>query len=116
MVEDWSGGTKIGDAMRTFNVEWSRRVARGGPIAVVISDGWDRGDPELLGAEMRRLRRTVHRVVWLNPLAGREGFAPETRGLRAALPHVDDFLAAASLADLETLVALLESVPARAVA
>lgn len=111
-VHDWSGGTRIGDSLHTFNVEWSRRVARGGPIALIVSDGWDRGEPEVLSAEMDRLARSVHRVVWLNPLAGRDGYLPETRGMRAALPHVDDFLAAGSLADLMSLVRLLDSVPA----
>ncbi len=109
-VHDWSGGTKIGESLRTFNREWSRRVVRGGPIALVVSDGWDRGEPELLAAEMAHLHRTMHRVIWLNPLAGREGFAPETRGMQAALPHIDDFLAAGNLRDLETLVDLLEAV------
>ena len=112
-VHDWSGGTRIGESLATFNREWSRRVGRGGPIALIVSDGWDRGEPELLSAEMARLRRSVHRVVWLNPLAGREGYRPETRGMRAALPHVDDFLAGGTLRDLATLVRLLESVPAR---
>lgn len=112
-VHDWSGGTRIGDALHTFNRDWSRRVCRGGPVAVIISDGWDRGDPELLATEMDRLHRTVYRTVWLNPLAGREGYAPETRGMRAALPYVDDFLAAGTLRDLRTLVRLLESVGAR---
>jgi len=109
-VHDWSGGTKIGDSLHTFNRDWSRRVSRGGPVAIVISDGWDRGDPDLLTQEMSRLQRTVYRTVWLNPLAGREGYAPETRGMKAALPYVDDFLAAGNLRDLRTLVRLLESV------
>jgi uncharacterized protein len=111
-VHDWSGGTRIGDSLRTFNQEWSRRVARGGPIALIVSDGWDRGEPEVLAAEMDRLARSVHRVVWLNPLAGREGYLPETRGMRAAMPAIDDFLAAGSLADLTSLVELLDSVQA----
>ncbi len=109
-VHDWSGGTRIGEALRTFNMDWSRRVCRGRPVAVIISDGWDRGDPELLAFEMARLQRTVYRTVWLNPLAGRDGFAPETRGMKAAMPYVDDFLAAGTLRDLRTLVRLLESV------
>jgi uncharacterized protein with von Willebrand factor type A (vWA) domain len=112
-VEDWSGGTRIGQALADFNRRWARRVTGGGPIAVIISDGWDRGDPDLLAAEMGRLSRSVHRVVWLNPLASRPGFAPETRGMRAALPHVDDFLAAGRLSDLASVVELLESVPER---
>lgn len=112
-VHDWSGGTQIGAAIGTFNRDWSRRVSRGRPVALIISDGWDRGDPAILGREMERLHRTVFRVVWLNPLAGRPGFSPDTRGMQAALPHVDDFLAAGTLRDLRTLVRLLESVRIR---
>ena len=112
-VHDWSGGTRIGEALAAYNQEWSRRAARGGPIGMVISDGWDRGDPGLLSREMARFSRSVHRTVWLNPLAGREGYAPETRGLKAALPYVDDFLPAARLADLAGVVRLLESIPAQ---
>ncbi len=112
-VHDWSGGTKIGEAIKTFNHDWSRRVCQGGPIVIVISDGWDRGEPEVLSAEMARLARSVKRVIWVNPLAGRDGYRPETRGMQAALPHVDDFLAGGSFNDLRTLVGLLESVPAR---
>jgi uncharacterized protein with von Willebrand factor type A (vWA) domain len=112
-VTDWSGGTRIGEALEAFNRDWSRRVTRGGAIGLIISDGWDTGDPELLEREMARFNRAMHRVVWLNPLAGRPGFAPETRGLRTALPHVDHFLAAATVLDLREVVRLLESVPTR---
>lgn len=111
IVEDWSGGTRIGDALAEFNHEWSRRVTRGGAIGLVISDGWDTGDAGLLGREMARFARSMHRVVWLNPLAGRAGYSPETRGMRTVLSHVDDFLPAASLVDLKGVVRLLESVP-----
>jgi hypothetical protein len=110
-VHDWSSGTLIGEALGDFNRNWSRRVVRGGPVALVISDGWDRGDPEVLRVEMAAFARTVHRVVWLNPLAGRAGFAPETRGMRAAMPYVDDFLPVGTLADLAAVVRLLETVP-----
>ncbi len=112
-VHDWSGGTQIGEALRVFNRRWARRVTGSGPIVVIVSDGWDRGDPEVLAEEMARLARSVHRVVWLNPLASRPGFAPETRGMQAALPHVDDFLAAGKFSDLASVVRLLESVPER---
>lgn len=112
-VHDWSGGTRIGESLATFNREWSRRVARGGPIGVIVSDGWDRGDPELLSAEMARFHRSVYRTIWLNPLAARPGYAPETQGMKAVLPYVDDFLPAASLRDLTDVIRLLESVPAR---
>ena len=110
-VHDWSSGTLIGEALADFNQNWSRRVVRGGPVALLISDGWDRGDPELLRHEMAAFSRTVHRVVWLNPLAGRAGFAPETRGMRAAMPYVDDFLPVGTLSDLAAVVRLLETVP-----
>ena len=110
-VHDWSGGTRIGEALEAFNRDWSRRVGRGGPIGIIISDGWDRGDPALLRREMARFSRSVHRTVWLNPLAGRQGYSPETRGLKAALPYIDDFLPVAHLADLRAVVGLLESMP-----
>ena len=110
-VTDWSTGTKIGDSIGTFNREWSRRVCRGGPIVLIISDGWERGDPKVLAEEMARLKRSVHRVIWLNPIAGRANYVPATRGMKAVLPHVDDFLPAANLSDLMTVVKLLESIP-----
>ncbi|MGH8958803.1 MAG: vWA domain-containing protein [Acidimicrobiia bacterium] len=109
-VTDWSSGTRIGDAIAAFNQQWSRRVGRGGPVAVVISDGWDRGDPVLLTNEMARLHRSVHRVIWLNPLAGRPAYAPLTRGMKAALPYVDDFLPVTNFSNLEKVVAVLESI------
>ena len=112
-VDDWSGGTRIGEAIDRFNREWSRRVTRGGPIGLIISDGWDCGDPLQLRDAMARFARSVHRVVWLNPLAGRPGYEPATRGMRAVLPHVDHLLAAASVTDLRGVVRLLESVPPR---
>lgn len=102
-VQDWSGGTRIGDILKSFNFEWSRRVLRGGAIVLIISDGWDRGDPELLGREMARLHRFCHRLIWLNPLLGSEQYEPLTRGMQAAIPYIDDFLAVHSLASLEEL-------------
>ena len=111
-VEDWSGGTKIGEAIEEFNLAWARRVTRGGPIALIISDGWDCGEPEVLGAAMERFQRSVHRVIWLNPLASRPGYEPLAKGMQTVLPFVDDFLPAASLADLVQVVDLLDSVPA----
>jgi len=112
-VHDWSSGTLIGEAFAEFNRTWGRRVTRGGPVAVVISDGWDRGDPAILRKEFGMFARSVHRVVWLNPLAGRAGFEPETRGMKAVLPFVDDFMPVGNLADLTAVVRLLESVPKR---
>ncbi len=113
VVHDWSSGTLIGDAFAEFNRTWSRRVTRGGPVAVVISDGWDRGDPARLRKEFATFARSVHRVVWLNPLAGRAGFEPQTRGMQAVLPFVDDFMPVGNLADLTAVVRLLESIPKR---
>jgi uncharacterized protein with von Willebrand factor type A (vWA) domain len=102
-VEDWSGGTRIGAALREFNLDWTRRVLSGGAVVLLISDGWDRGDPGQLAEEAARLQRRAHRLVWLNPLLGTPGYRPLTRGVRAALPYVDDFLPAHNLASLEAL-------------
>ncbi len=108
-VNDWSGGTKIGEAIGDWNKVWSRRMARGGPVVMVLSDGWDCGDPALLSAEMAGLSRSVHRVLWLNPLAARSDYRPATRGMQAVLPYVDHLLPAASVNDLRGVVRLLES-------
>jgi uncharacterized protein with von Willebrand factor type A (vWA) domain len=106
-VDDWSGGTRIGEAIKTFNYDWSRRVLRSGATVVMISDGWDRGDPKLLAAEMARLQRSCRRLIWLNPLLGAPGYQPLTQGIRAALPYVDDFLPVHNLKSLEALAQLL---------
>jgi len=106
-VADWSGGTRIGAAIAQLNREHGRRIGRGA-IVVVLSDGWDRGDPELLAEEMGRLSRCAHRVVWLNPLAADPRYEPLTRGMRAALPHVDHLLPGNSIASLEALAELME--------
>jgi uncharacterized protein with von Willebrand factor type A (vWA) domain len=111
-VEDWSGGTRIGDAIATLNREHGRRIGRGS-VVVILSDGWDRGDPDVLSAEMARLRRCAQRVVWLNPLAADPRYEPLTRGMQAALPHVDHLIPGNSLASLEALAELMEEgVPA----
>lgn len=106
-VDDWSGGTRIGEAIKTFNFEWSRRVLRSGATVVMISDGWDRGDPKLLATEMARLQRSCRRLIWLNPLLGAPGYQPLTQGIRAALPYVDAFLPVHNLKSLEALAAIL---------
>jgi hypothetical protein len=113
MVKDWSGGTRIGQALRMFHVRWGRRVLRRGPVVLLISDGWDLGEPELLTAEIARLQRGCSRLIWLNPLIGSPGYAPLTRGMRAALPHVDDFLSVRNMAGVEALAARLEALPVR---
>ena len=102
-VVDWSGGTRIGDALKSFNFVWSRRVLRPGAVVLIISDGWDRGEPELMKREMSRLKRNVFRIIWLNPLIAMPGYEPLTHGLQAALPFVDDFLPVHNLASLEDL-------------
>ncbi|MEZ4676570.1 MAG: VWA domain-containing protein, partial [Caldilineaceae bacterium] len=107
VVHDWAGGTRIGDAIRTFNYEWARRVLNQGAVVMVISDGWDRGDVALLGREMDRLHRSCHRLIWLNPLLGAEDYEPLVRGIQAALPHIDDFLPVHNLASLEQLAQVL---------
>ena len=107
-VSDWSGGTKIGEAFAEWNRLWSRRLSRGGPIALILSDGWDCGDPELLSREIARLARSVHSVIWLNPLAAHADYKPATRGMQAVLPHVDYLLPAASVMDLRDVVRLLD--------
>jgi uncharacterized protein len=112
-VRDWSGGTRIGEALRTFHVRWGRRVLRRGPVVLLISDGWDLGEPELLKAEISRLQRGCFRLIWLNPLIGSPGYAPLTRGMRAALPHIDDFLSVRNMTSLEALAASLEAAPDR---
>jgi uncharacterized protein len=106
-VEDWSGGTRIGESLAVLNREHGRRLGRGA-VVVILSDGWDRGDPELLEREMQRLSRCAHALVWLNPLKAHPEYEPLTRGMVAALPHVDSFLAGNSLASLEELAAVLE--------
>ena len=112
-VPDWSGGTRIGDALRKFHQHWSRRLPRGGLVVLLISDGWDRGDPTVLRDQMARLRRRCHRLIWLNPLIGTTDYAPLTRGLQAALPYVDDFLPVRSLANLAELAGHLNALNVR---
>ncbi|MEA2310554.1 MAG: uncharacterized protein QOE28_522 [Solirubrobacteraceae bacterium] len=106
-VTDWSGGTRIGAALAELNREHGRRIGRGA-VVVILSDGWDRGDPEELATEIARLRRTAHRLLWLNPLAADARYEPLTRGMQAALPHVDRLLPGNSIASLKTLADLME--------
>ena len=102
-VRDWSGGTKIGASIKSFNHLWGRRVLNGGAVVLLISDGWDTGEPEVLAAQMARLHGTCARVIWLNPLLGDKEYAPLARGMQAAMPHIDDFLPVHNLASLEAL-------------
>lgn len=112
-VPDWSGGTRIGEALKAFNFDWGRRVLGRGAVVLLISDGWDRGDVDLLRREMARLQRTCHRLIWLNPLLGSPEYAPLTRGMQAAMPFVDDFLPVHNLASLEDLARRLADLDER---
>ena len=106
-VADWSGGTRIGECLRAFNDRWGVRGLARGAIVVVLSDGWDRGNPALLAEQMRRMQRVAHRVVWVNPLKVTPGYAPLARGMAAALPHVDAFVEGHSLDALEQLASVI---------
>jgi uncharacterized protein with von Willebrand factor type A (vWA) domain len=101
-VRDWSGGTRIGESLAHFNREWSQLVDRR-TIVIVLSDGWDTGEPEILAAELARIKRRAARLVWLNPLLGNPTYEPLTRGMAAALPLLDDFAPAHNLAALRDL-------------
>lgn len=109
-VKDWSGGTRIGEAIKFFNFKWARRVLGRGAVVLVISDGWDRGDSQLLAREMARLQRSSYRVMWLNPLLGTSSYQPSQHGMTAAMPFVDDFLPGGNLANLEQLAKILSSI------
>jgi len=106
-VVDWAGGTRIGESFREFNLRWARRTLRTSGVVIVVSDGWDRGDPRLVAEETARLRRNCHRLIWLNPLAGVPGYQPIAGGMAAAYPYIDDFLPAGTVASLERLGELL---------
>jgi hypothetical protein len=110
LVVDWSGGTRIGESLKSFNYQWSRRVLGWGATVIIISDGWERGDLALLNREMERLSRSVHRLLWLNPLAGTPGYEPLVGGIRTVLPYCDEFLPLHNLHSLEQVVSRLGTV------
>ena len=112
-VNDWGGGTRIGEALKAFNFIWARRVMSHGPTVLIISDGWDRGDLGILRREMLRLQLNCRRLIWLNPLLGVAGYEPLAQGIQTVLPFVDDFLPVHNLASLEQLAAHLEQVTRR---
>jgi uncharacterized protein with von Willebrand factor type A (vWA) domain len=109
-VGDWSGGTRIGEALRTFNFQWARRVLGRGAVVLVISDGWDRGDLSLLAQEIHRLQRAAYRLIWLSPLLGSDEYRPVQRGIATVMPCVDDFLPVHNLASLDQLARVLSQV------
>jgi uncharacterized protein with von Willebrand factor type A (vWA) domain len=112
-VHDWSGGTRLGECLRAFNDEWGVRGLARGAIVVILSDGWDRGDPAVLGEQMQRLQRITYDLIWVNPLKVSPGYAPLARGMAAALPYVDHFVEGHSLAAMEELANVISGVSAR---
>ncbi len=104
---DWSGGTRLGEALRSFNDDHGRRGMARGAVVVIVSDGWDTGDPAVVGEQMARLARLAHRIVWVNPRKAAAGYQPLVGGMAAALPHVDAFVSGHSLAALDEVLAAL---------
>lgn len=104
-VHDWSGGTRLGSGLGEFNETWGVRGTARGAVVVICSDGWDRGDPDVMAAQMARLSLVAHRVIWVNPLKASPGYAPLARGMAAALPYVDLFVEGHSVSSLEGLAA-----------
>ncbi|SFO78797.1 hypothetical protein SAMN03159463_02953 [Mesorhizobium sp. NFR06] len=114
-VKDWSGGTRIGDALAEFNRLWSRRVLGQGAVVLLITDGLERDDVSGLSEEMERLHKSCRRLIWLNPLLRFDGFEARARGVKAMLPHVDEFRAVHNLDALADLCASLDQRPAASV-
>ena len=112
-MHDWSGGTRLGDCLRTFNDQWGVRGMARGAIVVILSDGWDRGDPQVLADQMQRLQRITYQTVWVNPLKVTPGYAPLARGMAAALPFVDDFVEGHSLAAMQELARVIANAAPR---
>ena len=112
-VVDWGGGTRIGASLREFNETWGRRALSRGAIVLIVSDGWEREDPELVGREMAKLARAAYAIVWVNPLKGNPQYQPLAGGMRAALPYVDRFLPGHNLRSLEELAAVLAGIERR---
>ncbi|HZI98941.1 MAG TPA: VWA domain-containing protein [Actinomycetales bacterium] len=106
-VPDWSGGTRLGEVLRAFTDRWGQRGMARGAVLVVCSDGWERGDSALLGEQAQRLARLTHRLVWLNPHRGKDGYRPVQAGIAAVVPHVDDLVAGHSLATFAELLELV---------
>lgn len=112
-VVDWAGGTRLGQCLKAFCDRWGQRGMAHGAIFVIMSDGWDRGDPSLLAQQMARLQRFCHRLIWVNPCKGYPGYEPLTLGMSTALPYIDDFLPGHNLASLQSLAAVISQAFAR---
>jgi uncharacterized protein with von Willebrand factor type A (vWA) domain len=108
-LPDWGGGTRIGESLRSYNRHYGRRGVTRGAVVVIASDGWERGDLDLLDRELATIGRQAHEVIWVNPLKGHEGFEPLAGGMRIALDHVDRFLEGHNLLALEALAAALRA-------
>lgn len=108
-TDDWSGGTRIGAAIKQFNDRWGRRGLARGAVVVIVSDGWESDDPQVLGEQMARLSRLAHRVIWVNPRAQSDRFQPLVGGMAAALPHVDVFTSGHSLAALDDVLTAISA-------
>ena len=106
-VADWTGGTRLGEGIKGFNDDWGVRGMARGAVVVIVSDGWDRGEPSELAEQMARLRRVAWRIVWVNPLKATPGYEPLARGMAAALPYVDELVEGHSLASLESLASVV---------
>ena len=106
-VPDWSGGTRLGEALRAFNDRWGQRAVARSAVVVVASDGWERGDPALLGRQVERLHHVARRIIWANPHRGKEGYEPVQQGIMAVRPHVDYFMGGHSLKSFEELLGVM---------
>jgi uncharacterized protein with von Willebrand factor type A (vWA) domain len=106
-VPDWSGGTRLGDALRDYNDAWGMRGMSRGAVVVILSDGWERGDPAVIADQMARLSRVAYKVVWVNPLKASPGYAPLARGMAAALPYIDEFIEGHNLNALDDLIEVI---------
>jgi uncharacterized protein len=106
-IPDWHGGTRLADSLRAFLDRWGQRGTARGAVVVILSDGWERGDPAALAAALDRLARLAYRLVWVNPHRGKEGYSPLAAGMAAALPYLDDFIPGHTLAALENLVRVI---------
>ncbi|WP_371131022.1 VWA domain-containing protein [Arthrobacter sp. SDTb3-6] len=108
-VPDWSGGTRLGEVLRAFNDRWGQRAVARGAVVVIASDGWERGDPALLGRQVERLHHVARRVIWSNPHRGKDGYRPVQQGIMAVLPHVDHFVDGHSLKSFEELLGVVSN-------
>jgi uncharacterized protein with von Willebrand factor type A (vWA) domain len=112
-VPDWSGGTRLGELLKAFLDRWGQRGTARGCVAVIASDGWERGDASLLAEQAARLHLLAHTVIWVSPHAGKDGFAPATAGLTAVLPHIDALVAGHSVAAFAQLCSRLSATESR---